>query len=363
MVCRGVGIQYLWVDALCIIQDNDDQRDWYIEASQMQNIYSGAAFVIAAHDSPASTSGFLRKRRFTPKVVKAWFGAKTIYWCLNHDPRALQNSILLTRGWALQEELLASRTVHFTDWEMVWECNEGLQCQSKRPNYLRLKDVTRQVTSSQDVPHVPETPRSIDHDYTDRNINDFLRGGKKTGSVYWIWRRIVEGYNKRHLTRAEDKLVALSGLAKVFAGHLAITPEDSYFAGLWRNSLNQDMLWITPYLWTTKPSLRPSANVEKYIAPSWSWASACGPVQYFFAEYQFKFEEFVSVLQASCVAASAYPTGELVSGFFEITGELRSVVLIVRPRPLVERRHKREFDVFVVEPGAENELHVLLSVT
>jgi len=355
-------VQFLWVDALCIIQDSDRQRDWYSESSKMQDIYSGATFVIAAHDSLTSNSGFLYKRHL--RVQNRRPGLRTIYWGIKRDPEVLHTSALSKRGWTLQESLLASRILHFTDSEMIWECNDDdLQCESGSSHYRRLRELTRHVLSKKPI-SLPPVPQSecCDEDDTDQNIINFLRD-KDSASLYWTWRRIVEEYSKRSLSRAEDKLIALSGLAKAFADCQAIDPRSSYLAGLWKNSIVQDMLWCT-----LDPVVR--REDQKYVVPSWSWASATGQVAYFFAEYQFRFEELAEIQQASCVHSSFDPTGAVVGGSITITGQILPVDLTVKS-PLSKKskyanwyptssRWKSGAFAYVSEPGTEDLVEVLL---
>ncbi|CAG7562051.1 unnamed protein product [Fusarium equiseti] len=56
-VTKGLGLRYLWIDALCIIQDS--QADWEIESGNMAAIYQNAYLVIGADMSPNSFGGFL----------------------------------------------------------------------------------------------------------------------------------------------------------------------------------------------------------------------------------------------------------------------------------------------------------------
>lgn len=56
-VCHGIGLNYLWVDALCIIQDDDS--NWASDAGQMYRVYANARVTIAAHPASACTESFL----------------------------------------------------------------------------------------------------------------------------------------------------------------------------------------------------------------------------------------------------------------------------------------------------------------
>lgn len=52
---RSLGIRYLWIDSLCIVQD--DQAEWELEASRMGDFYAGSLVTIAASDAWDSDGG------------------------------------------------------------------------------------------------------------------------------------------------------------------------------------------------------------------------------------------------------------------------------------------------------------------
>jgi hypothetical protein len=71
----------------------------------------------------------------------------------------------------------------------------------------------------------------------------------------------VSAYSRRAITHKKDRLIALSGLAKI----IQKSTKMKYIAGLWKNTLALDLLWT--------PSKTPSSRPQEYIAPSWSWAA------------------------------------------------------------------------------------------
>jgi hypothetical protein len=62
-VCRKLGIRYLWIDSLCIIQDKDDLQDWYREASLMSKVYLHSRCNIPAAHGENNTKGLFRANR------------------------------------------------------------------------------------------------------------------------------------------------------------------------------------------------------------------------------------------------------------------------------------------------------------
>lgn len=87
--------------------------------------------------------------------------------------------------------------------------------------------------------------------------------------IHLCWLGITENYSARLLTKSEDKLVALSGLASAISTFLK---DDQYVAGMWKSNLISGLLW--------RVKSEPGKRLATYCAPSWSWASVDGPVHY-----------------------------------------------------------------------------------
>jgi hypothetical protein len=124
-VTRKLGFRYLWVDALCIIQDCEIDKD--TEISRMASVYKNAAITIAASSSENSMDGFLSKRirPYLPKDslhIPILNGEKgTVYLSAEaYEPE----HPLDKRGWTLQEFMLSSRMLIFSDYELLWQCKE-----------------------------------------------------------------------------------------------------------------------------------------------------------------------------------------------------------------------------------------------
>ncbi|KAN0077636.1 Heterokaryon incompatibility protein (HET) domain containing protein [Elaphomyces granulatus] len=103
-VAREIGIEYLWIDSLCIIQD--DSGDWKEESQKMEQ------------KLPES----LMRKTPTGKSFK----------------QAVDEGLLNTRGWVLQERALSRRTIHFTGSQIFWECGSVIR-------YDNLSQLARQM--------------------------------------------------------------------------------------------------------------------------------------------------------------------------------------------------------------------------
>ncbi|KAK4120559.1 HET-domain-containing protein, partial [Parathielavia appendiculata] len=230
MVALEMGMPYLWIDSLCIIQDDD--KDWRVQSAFMDDIYMNSLLTIMAHSYAGEDggSGFLAS-------AFASEGA---------DPVSIYNSPLSRRSWILQERLLSPRILHFFPSQLYYE--------SRYFGIVRAED---------------HTPAFRDPDQLREAI---LRPeNQKPGATPLDWFRVVERYSACELTQPWDKLVAISGIAKhVQQGSGGVR----YLAGLWSDRAAKGLLWLR-----RGPVLkRDPAWAGR--APSWSWASVDGPVRY-----------------------------------------------------------------------------------
>lgn len=133
-VTQDLNLQYLWIDALCILQDSTP--DWRAEAARMQDVYSGAAITILACESPSTTAGIYSPRppiALEPCQISLRNGEDI--WLRPSFRNAVDMSStnpLQKRIWTLQEGLLAPRSLSFRKDQMVWECSRGRFTESGR---------------------------------------------------------------------------------------------------------------------------------------------------------------------------------------------------------------------------------------
>jgi hypothetical protein len=132
-IAQDLGFRYLWVDSLCIIQDQQPgpSNDWAREANSMKEVYTNAALTIAALGAPTSDIGCFTLRdpiMYNP----CWMsrdedGNDTfIYpsgWIMDLIKQNYSQTALHTRGWVMQERLLSPRTLNFGTF-LVWDCRQ-----------------------------------------------------------------------------------------------------------------------------------------------------------------------------------------------------------------------------------------------
>lgn len=269
-IARNLAIPNLWIDSLCIIQD--DPIDKATEIAQMPLVYSQAMLTIAASRSSNVHEGCLGDRFDLPYLAQI----QLQYRCLDgtHEtvtifPRFDGDSSftepLDERAWALQERFLSSRLLEFGSLQTRWMCQ-------LKANYISADGFRSILDESYD---------KLDH--LSRTTLCLLRGDKITSTKpteefptvpYELWRKLVERYCDRGLTLKSDRLPAISGLATRFAD---LFLDDQYCAGIWKSRLPRDLLWYIdpPY----NPD-SPDGIGEPSQGPSWSWGSASGTLAF-----------------------------------------------------------------------------------
>jgi hypothetical protein len=238
-ITRTLGIRYLWIDSLCIIQD--DANDWEKESAVMGQIYAHSYLTIAAAASIDSSGGcFLQRPRDTDTRIKCSLDdGSTGHVFLRPKPKGfhdLENSFLQTRAWVAQERLLSSRSIHYDVDQIMWECKETRLTEDCVPVDV---DIDHHQGMRWDGRFQLQYPRYVTK-WSSLSI-DFV----------WDWYAMIDNYTTRNLTNPDDKLPALSGIASVMASRTG----EKYVAGLWESHINIGMLWKRA---STAPWLKPA---------------------------------------------------------------------------------------------------------
>jgi hypothetical protein len=133
-VVRALGLRFLWIDAICIKQG--DKGDWDQESAKMKDVFSSAYCTIAVDSAKDWTDGF-GERESQPHFGAGIRDGKRVYVCdTEHDFEShVINGELNQRAWVLQERVLSSRILHFTEQHTYFACGEDVRCE----NFTRLK--------------------------------------------------------------------------------------------------------------------------------------------------------------------------------------------------------------------------------
>jgi hypothetical protein len=281
IIADKLGIQFIWIDSLCIIQRGDDLADWRCEAPRMAQYYQFSVFTLAGTAEDIS-SGILQSyppeavpwssnlvrlpyRDRTNTVAGNFYCFKRRVPVVDEYMDQVRSSILFRRGWILQEWLLSKRLLWYTPNGLFFECQQELP---KSYDQAQLT-YTRAGSGLQAHLRLKESFHFSNSD------------------ILGFWYSVLEVYSGQHLTKPElDRILAVAGLAKEVAPILANpgclpsvnneTQREVYIAGLWLRDIHHGLLWEEHH--TAAPC---TSKIEK--APSWSWAAlitrVCWPVR------------------------------------------------------------------------------------
>ncbi|UPK95583.1 hypothetical protein LCI18_006518 [Fusarium solani-melongenae] len=305
-IARRFSIRYIWIDALCIIQDSE--LDWEREAPTMRHVYGRSICNIAASAASGPDSGLFRTRdeeAVLPGAIELPLlttgGASEKNFLLfdkGYWDRHLAGGPLHKRGWVFQECLLAPRVLYFTKNQLMWECFHETKCEGF-PNGMHHHE------SLKDLAWFGGSERGHDGRHT------CARTGEMTLQTHVLWNNLLERYTSCDLTLHKDRLPAFSGIADLFAHFTG----DEYQAGLWRSKLIDQLIWRVP-----RP--KPKPQLQQWL-PSWSWASVDGQVKS--ANISSEREYLISIIKVKTGNASQGLPALASWGSLKLTGALSAL--------------------------------------
>ncbi|KAK3303737.1 heterokaryon incompatibility protein-domain-containing protein [Chaetomium strumarium] len=318
-VTQALGIAYLWVDALCIVQD--DTADKYAELGKMSAIYQGAFVTLVAARARGVGEGFLHPRDGSTSKSKdekkmkmksdggggdddddggggngeaglLWKALVPLDYPLADPsardlkearrlPRAETGTLYLLeeevnmggawkdpvaeRAWCLQERVLSPRLLSYGRWP-TWRCNRmvasdgGYYSEEGKVGGEGEKAVRR-------LTQAMVANSGLDNGGAGSVWMDHFR----TAQLLQTWRSLVQDYTQRKLTVSSDRLPAIGGIAR----ELSRLTGMEYLAGLWKENMLQDLMWYArTQEWRTRPA--PAEGLPP--APTWSWAAVEAPI-------------------------------------------------------------------------------------
>lgn len=251
-VSRVLHIRYLWIDSLCIIQD--DEADWANEAGKMAHVYEGCYFTIAATSSEDGDGGlFLDSATPASEILEQDAPVNEAEpTCLVRYPLAALRTIwdapLSKRAWVVQEQILSPRLVHFARGQLWYQCQFGIESEDGTMN----------------IPGFPsfKADAMIDSGPSDSMATRDLSTPLQSINTWWSW---VTEYSSRSLTFYADRIAAVAGIISNYKESIGDRP----LLGLWEGSIWFDLGWYIDY------DIGPSIE-DRHIAaniPKWSWLS------------------------------------------------------------------------------------------
>ncbi|KAL8376509.1 hypothetical protein RB595_007550 [Gaeumannomyces hyphopodioides] len=325
---RVLSIPYLWIDALCILQgdDEDAQRDWESQSVLMTSIFGHAHVTLGALSSSACHEHFLNhpydvswhwRSKISPDasgLMRATYVVHQSHQLIcrprRHIGRTmdfyddyLTDSIWTRRGWTYQEATVSKRFLAFGKTSLMLFVH---------PHIVVAGD---------------EKPTKWGN--VMNNINQ-LSDTHTLG-----WSSIVEWYTKRHVdfTKPSDVLPALSGLAAWKAGESKDLSDQDYLAGLWRPWLPIYLLWRTgkPRSVELAHLIQDLSHQDPYICPSWSWPM-CKDVRLHGLTLAQVHKAMCKVVDVKVTVRGKNPFGQVSSGYIILTGRMSRLPSDLRRR-------------------------------
>ena len=327
---RKLGLRYIWIDSMCIIQDDGD--DWGAEAVTMCDVYRNSTLTIYAAHAAGGDVGCFDDRdgilqfpflldiptehtreeadRSPPQIMFTSYG--------RGKGLGGPEPPLYGRSWVLQEQLLSPRMLIFDGTQIRWECLTG-HGSERSPTGGMSRHAGHQKYIREGI--------ARDHEFFD--LPDFEDKVFAARAQNQAWLYTVMDYTHRGMTQPSDRLVAIDGIAQA----LARRTKNRYLAGLWEGYFWVGLLWslthAKEYTGSTDNAFDLDRNerIRHYnkkaqcyedIAPSWSWVSVTAPTVYP-SVANMSMERICEILSASVDGAPAKKTGRA-----EIRGHVRT---------------------------------------
>jgi len=327
LVCHSLSIQYLWIDALCIIQDTIGSRhdsDWDIESEMMGLIFLNAHVTICAASAASCHESFLNRTK-KPRVDIGYastlhsqaFGTFTLLDPVGADAMYQQDSPQSdggddplyrdlwrckwrTRGWVFQEQYMSTRHLIFGRSMMHFKCA-----------WLSI--------SENGYAHRWREPQLFSE-----KIRLATEGTTNGAFNYRDHRSLIQEYARTHLSFETDRLPAFAGIARAISG----SSKDKYLAGMWRRELKNSLLWYAYDSDYTTVDDVIAARLPQSVAagPSWSWVSTGGGGRFrnldFVSREDIHLRPEYQQLLAWTTFAGSNPHGNVTIGVLRITAQL-----------------------------------------
>jgi hypothetical protein len=214
-----LGVRYLWIDSLCILQDS--KEDWQAESLAIYLVYKNSFCNIAASGPHAGL--FSVRDLFSLMPLKLYFNPDTAlsekYYCFYDWWTYVREETPISRqGWVVQERLLSPYTIYFSI-PIFWECRELVAYESY--------------------------PKGVSYDF---NFSNKIWSDKhiEKDAAMRAWESCIQIFSECALTKSNNKFVAIAGIAKTYESALG-----TYLAGIWSSNIVRGLLW-----WVNKDRTR-----------------------------------------------------------------------------------------------------------
>ncbi|KAI8712980.1 HET domain-containing protein [Fusarium sp. LHS14.1] len=246
----NLGVKYLWIDSLCIIQRN--VRDWRRESARMENVFAYAYCTLAATSAKDCNQGFLSRSAETffkltdpDSNPTPSFYIKETEIDFNKD---VAQGPLNKRAWAFQERVLSRRTLHFTAQQTYFECGSNVWCEAMGPE------------------------RSLESPLHKLQLQLFKSGGPSQIEDS-LFQTCFSQYSSLDITNCRDRPAGIMGLES----RLAESYETASLYGILLSSFYNSLFWHR-----SGDKRMTVIDFPDESVPSWSWMAYEGAIDYGF---------------------------------------------------------------------------------
>ncbi|TGO12283.1 hypothetical protein BTUL_0091g00280 [Botrytis tulipae] len=266
---QQLGIRHLWVDALCIIQNDDSDKA--IQIGKMGSIYAHSKVTLIAasgRNSEVGLPGFQTPRtgkqtQILISRVDGQFSMKLMRTLNPHNngfsySHQLDDAEWSRRGWTLQERALSRRNIIFTDQQLIWACK---QCHRTEETYCETSLAHTSWFRLQETEY-----------FLDTSLRSFFASDDVIEQTWYRFRLLVLDFTKRQLTNpgdAHDAIHAILEQVKQLTG-------DTFLWGLPTTNFEMGLCWEPGSLLGVRRRkdltvLKTTSLNRRVPFPSWSW--------------------------------------------------------------------------------------------
>ncbi|KAK0652325.1 heterokaryon incompatibility protein-domain-containing protein [Cercophora newfieldiana] len=262
-VVKMLGERFLWVDSICIVQDDDDDKERQI--SVMDRVYETASLtlVLAGGDSADSGIGGLEDgSRRTEQNTAHYSGSLVLVQLLPNCNQAIGKSVWNSRGWTYQERLLSNRCLVFIDDTVYFQCHRATWGEDYTAEDMRMAVCAPMM----------DIELSLNLDPSRAPLIAQHRINTHRTAYFPYYCRLVEEYTSRHMSFETDRILGFEAVLNKFRTTYGL----SFMYGLPEEMLHESLLW--------QPGNRmkrvAGGKTSWPMFPSWSWAGWIGAVEY-----------------------------------------------------------------------------------
>ena len=258
---KCIGMRYLWVDSLCIVQDDDNDKRQQL--TMMDSIYNSAELLIVAaagSDANAGLPGIGSTPRSVSQTIEKIAGVQFIT-AQPSVQQVLDWSVWNSRGWTFQESILSRRALVFTESLVYWNCQA---------------DTWREDIGS-------ESPiAGLQLDETNSLWPHRFREPKIRACRTSFYCRLAEEFSRRILTDDRDVVWAFIGILRLQKAHFV----KGFIWALPYEVLDTTLLWLHDFecpnvhLRQERHAVLRKSSRYDLTYPSWSWLSTLRPIRF-----------------------------------------------------------------------------------